>query len=370
MKPQQLFSGFLQPGVAGRIGSSGKEYLKKLWICFTRGTLSDGEMTGNRGSSSSARTVEEVRTHITQGKPTAGAMRVVQQLRDVKNEPYREKIKRSNRFVMQFHNFIYFFVPTTKHFMNVGLYSSAYRQLINGSEQQSKKMLKQKSSSKQQQSDLREIRRLADCCTSMERMYLYAVTTSPSAFTRDELTISNLIEGKTVLDAGCFRGGGARFLAEKLSPRQVVGLDLDYRRIRECLSIHEQMSSPSRLRWVESDMIDLPFDNETFDVVICIESTGGVYDPQLFFEETSRVLRRGGVFILLDRFKDGICQRDIESILKDSGFEVNMFKDIRHMIGARYAEDEFATPKRRKSSEKRIRAIQQKPHYHIFATKV
>lgn len=86
-----------------------------------------------------------------------------------------------------------------------------------------------------------------------------------------------------VLDVGC----GKRPYRMYLDPRRVtiyVGIDSDP------TSDADLLVSGAQHGW--------PFQNQTFDAIICTEVLEHVHDPQVFIGELSRVLKPGGLLIL------------------------------------------------------------------------
>lgn len=92
-----------------------------------------------------------------------------------------------------------------------------------------------------------------------------------------------LPEGR-VLDAGC--GIGHSF--ELLAPRETVGVDIDAR----------SMVGQRRETHV-ADMRSLPFAAHRFDSVLSVQSIEHVPDPEVVLAEFARVLRPGGVAVIV-----------------------------------------------------------------------
>ncbi|KUI04645.1 SAM-dependent methyltransferase [Mycolicibacterium acapulense] len=104
------------------------------------------------------------------------------------------------------------------------------------------------------------------------------------------------ISGKVVLEVGCGHGGGASYLTRSLHPTSYTGLDLNAAGIEYCRKRHNVPC----LEFVEGDAQDLPFDDESFDAVINVESS--VHYPKFsrFLGEVARVLRPGGYLLYAD----------------------------------------------------------------------
>lgn len=104
------------------------------------------------------------------------------------------------------------------------------------------------------------------------------------------------IEGKDVLEVSCGHGGGAAYLARTFHPASYTGLDLNSAGIEFCRTKHVA----DGLSFVHGDAEQLPFPDESFDVVINVEA-GHLYPHfRTFLAEVSRVLRPGGYFLHTD----------------------------------------------------------------------
>jgi SAM-dependent methyltransferase len=95
--------------------------------------------------------------------------------------------------------------------------------------------------------------------------------------------------GQAVLDVACGTGVVARTAADRIAgDGSVVGLDL-----------HEAMLAVARrlrpdLDWRQGDAMELPFPDETFDVVLCQAGLMFFRDPVRALAEMRRVVRRHG----------------------------------------------------------------------------
>ncbi|OBK79195.1 phthiotriol/phenolphthiotriol dimycocerosates methyltransferase [Mycobacterium sp. 1274761.0] len=104
------------------------------------------------------------------------------------------------------------------------------------------------------------------------------------------------LTGKQVLEVGCGRGGGASYLTRTYHPHRYIGLDISHGGIEFCRRRHHV----DGLEFVQGDAMDLPFADESFDVVINIESSHCYPNLGRFLYEVRRVLVPGGVFLYAD----------------------------------------------------------------------
>jgi SAM-dependent methyltransferase len=103
------------------------------------------------------------------------------------------------------------------------------------------------------------------------------------------------VPGKEVLDAGCGVGYGTRLLAER-EPARLVGVDLS----AEAL----ERAPTEDAEFVQADLHQIPFDADTFDVVVCFEVIEHVHGHVQVLDELRRVLRPGGALLISSPNRD------------------------------------------------------------------
>ncbi|EFG77335.1 phthiotriol/phenolphthiotriol dimycocerosates methyltransferase [Mycobacterium parascrofulaceum ATCC BAA-614] len=112
------------------------------------------------------------------------------------------------------------------------------------------------------------------------------------------------LHGKRVLEVGCGHGGGASYLMRTFRPASYTGLDLNSDGIEFCRQRH----NVAGLKFVQGDAENLPFPDESFDVVINIESSHLYAQFPRFLTEVARVLRPNGHFLYADfRLTEGLA---------------------------------------------------------------
>lgn len=104
------------------------------------------------------------------------------------------------------------------------------------------------------------------------------------------------LEGLDVLEVGSGRGGGASYIKRYLKPRTMTGADYSSQAVDLC-NRHYHIEG---LTFVTGDAESLPFDDESFDVVINIESAHCYRSMDAFLAQVRRVLRPGGYFLFAD----------------------------------------------------------------------
>jgi SAM-dependent methyltransferase len=100
---------------------------------------------------------------------------------------------------------------------------------------------------------------------------------------------AQLAEGCDVLDAACGMGFGAHILHEA-GARSVLGVDAFAGAI-----IEAREQARHGLQFGIADLLDLPLESASFDLVVCFEAIEHVAEQERVLDEIKRVLRPGGV---------------------------------------------------------------------------
>lgn len=102
------------------------------------------------------------------------------------------------------------------------------------------------------------------------------------------------LKGLDVLEVGCGRGGGASYIMRSLQPKSMTGVDIAEKAIAFCHRYYRVEG----LSFVQADAESLPFDENSFDVIVNVESSQRYGSMERFLREALRVLRPNGYFLL------------------------------------------------------------------------
>jgi ubiquinone/menaquinone biosynthesis C-methylase UbiE len=118
--------------------------------------------------------------------------------------------------------------------------------------------------------------------------------------TRYCLSFVEPIKGKKVLEVGCGNGVQTKFIHEHYKPETITGLDLNEGNIRIANQEKERRQFNSVRFLVDNaqDMKNIP--DNSFDIVINIESAFHYPDKEAFLKELKRVLVPGGSYLIAD----------------------------------------------------------------------
>jgi cyclopropane fatty-acyl-phospholipid synthase-like methyltransferase len=171
------------------------------------------------------------------------------------------------------------------------------------------------------------------------------------------------LEGKRVIDVGCGLAGPAALLACDYGA-EVDGVNIVARQIEWARRYIDGNGISDKVRVHLASAMDLPFPDQSFDVVFCLEAAHCFIDKRRFLGEAHRVLRRGGKLLLADivgtthlplvnwqpALKLNLVRAsDWERMLATAGFKVKEFKMVGKAVypGCRWWAAQTSADKRR-----------------------
>jgi SAM-dependent methyltransferase len=138
-----------------------------------------------------------------------------------------------------------------------------------------------------------------------------------------ELVGECVMAGRQVLDVGCGRGGTVHVIHKFFNPDIIVGMDLCSSAVSFCQGAHRYAG----VFFLEGDAENLPFQDESFDVITNVESSHSYPEISAFHEEVYRTLRAGGHFLYTDLFTTSHLSSYLRS-LEALGLVVELDRDI------------------------------------------
>ena len=94
------------------------------------------------------------------------------------------------------------------------------------------------------------------------------------------------LDADDILDVGCGEGVVIRDILQQNSELCITGLDIS----RDNLNVAEELNPTAR--FVLGDVYELPFENDSFDLVICTEVLEHLKDPERAVAELKRVSKK------------------------------------------------------------------------------
>jgi ubiquinone/menaquinone biosynthesis C-methylase UbiE len=104
------------------------------------------------------------------------------------------------------------------------------------------------------------------------------------------------LAGQIVLEVGFGRGGNCYYLSRYTQANRIYGIDKCQANLRFCQAVH----SLHNVTFLKGDAEQLPFHNESFDVVLNLESSHCYPHFDRFLAEVYRVLKPQGMFCYAD----------------------------------------------------------------------
>lgn len=172
-----------------------------------------------------------------------------------------------------------------------------------------------------------------------------------------------------VLDAGCGIGGSSRLLAQQFKCR-VIGVDLADQFIDAATFLTRCTGLENHVAFQQGSVLDLPFEDNTFDAVLCQHILMNIKDKSTAVKEFSRVLKQDGKLILHEitrgenntlvfpvpwAGKAAISFLEswdiISGILEKHGFETRFYSDETRTAESWWEKIKAVSPKKTSSPE-------------------
>ncbi|MEM7167891.1 MAG: class I SAM-dependent methyltransferase [Planctomycetota bacterium] len=177
------------------------------------------------------------------------------------------------------------------------------------------------------------------------------------------------LNGKTVLEVGCGRGGGASYVKRYLGPRTVTGVDLSPTAIELCRHTHQVEG----LSFETGDAEELPFEAASFDVVLNVESSHCYGNFARFLEQVARVLRPGGHFLFADlrprqqlqEMREALKQSDL-FVVSETDIAANVVRALELDDSRKRNQIQEFIGKRWRKTFARFAGVQGSPIYEEF----
>lgn len=100
------------------------------------------------------------------------------------------------------------------------------------------------------------------------------------------------LDGRRVLDAGCGKGRYSALLQERFPGARITGVDI---------SANMLSHVPTGVRPVRGHLLHLPFADEAFDAVLCVEALEHAVNIGSAVRQMCRVLKPGGRLVVIDK---------------------------------------------------------------------
>ena len=128
----------------------------------------------------------------------------------------------------------------------------------------------------------------------------------------------NIKEDDTILDIGCGSGLNIKRLHQKSPKAKTYGVDYSSTSVRKSTALNKDLVEKGEVEIVEANVQDMPFEDNTFDIITAFETV--YFWPTIVdsFKEVKRILKPNGKFCLvLDA--NGIYAPELEKVAREEG---------------------------------------------------
>ena len=109
--------------------------------------------------------------------------------------------------------------------------------------------------------------------------------------------------GARIVDAGCGLGQSSEWLAQNLKA-VVTGISIVPKQVN-AINKRLQNKPVANVDFRVADYLNMPFENDTIDIVWAFESVCHAADKSLFYKEAYRVLKPGGKIVMAEYIRTG-----------------------------------------------------------------
>ena len=138
------------------------------------------------------------------------------------------------------------------------------------------------------------------------------------------------LKNKVIVEVGSGRGGGANFIARYHKPKLITGVDLSPNAVSLC----NKSYNLENLNFLVGDSAKLPFEDNSVDVILNVESSHCYPSIPDFISEVCRVLKPGGHFLYCDLVIDSDLDDHLNKLKNNNLSDLNYIDITENIIKA------------------------------------
>lgn len=163
---------------------------------------------------------------------------------------------------------------------------------------------------------------------------------SHAAVTQWALSFLDFGTRDQVLDIGCGGGAALQSMSRRVPEGHLTGVDYSPVSVKTSRQTNEADIRGGRMEILEASVEHLPFADESFDKIVTVESFYFWPEPAENLKEVLRVLKKGGVFLLVADIyqREGLEKRALENVE-----QYRMFNPTKEEFGKLFEQAGFAS---------------------------
>jgi ubiquinone/menaquinone biosynthesis C-methylase UbiE len=135
------------------------------------------------------------------------------------------------------------------------------------------------------------------------------------------------LTGKDIIEIGSGRGGGLAYIAKNHFPNSLKGIDIS----KSAIAFSSKHHKFTNLSFQYGDACQIPVMNNSYDVVLNVESSHRYLEIDRFLSEVVRILKKGGYFLFAD-FRYPYEWSELSKSFERSGLKIIFNKDITPFV--------------------------------------
>jgi len=190
------------------------------------------------------------------------------------------------------------------------------------------------------------------------------------------ISLIQQVKARRILEVGC----GTGFWLNLLASRVKAACGLDY----SSGMLEQAKRQPSPLELLRGDAIHLPYQDNLFDLVYCVDAIHHFGKPDVFIFEAFRVLRPGGALAVVGsdphsgddtwyvyEYFEEVLETDLQRFpseiailtwMRGEGFQNILSKGIEHISDVHFGTDVFNDPFLKKNSCSQLALLSDKAY--------
>ncbi|MBR6408384.1 MAG: methyltransferase domain-containing protein [Clostridia bacterium] len=148
------------------------------------------------------------------------------------------------------------------------------------------------------------------------RKMLIRMNSSHSGVTEWALSFLSFSENDRALDIGCGGGATVKRLSDRIPRGHIAGVDYSEISVEMSISTNADDIARGKTEIYLASVDNLPFDDNSFDKIVTVESFYFWPDPVKNLREVRRVLKPDGVFMMAADIygKNGLSEQTLENV--------------------------------------------------------